>query len=833
MIGAASHRLISDARTFAEVTRARMGGPIHVIGGPDEARVTIYSQQCRAINLVCALHERDPRLMDKQVAVIGAGAAGMTAASALRAFGLPASRLTIYEQAASPLYTQRASYSRFLHPRLFHWPEAGWKDGITGLPVAGWRAQYAAAVREDILSHCAALAIEFCTEVRELALRGAGVRVHFRRLHGEGGYEDFDLVLVATGFPPEPKVDATIGGTYWHALDGLDDLAGEVHVVGDGDGALTEVLMMLIDRFGHGAIERLCERLPLVHMDDLHAADLEAQGNPRARTKPLRGLVESPKVSDAFASLAAAGPPRHVVIHATNPLSGVSFLLNRALVSHLTWGPAPMVEPRNGRVDPLHVRSLGPSVIWRTGVDHVKQKPLAEANQTTKGMLRDISASLAPTGTIAPFDAGLLTSLLDGLRRPAWTPSAESQMKDGIAAIRPGWTAPPPSSLRRVHGRPTAQAERLLQILVATESDLRRLGLPHADVEHLREERWVSIDVLARAGSCPHTALVVPVSPTRRHASELLRPGGVAIPDMGLRCDSRQRLWFLLPDGCGDASPTRAAVCAMVDPRGVAKWARDQARRRADRQRVDRRWLGRTVSGEVLRGLSDVAGSDVRAQLLLAALHEQQGDWEAVRRAYVRASRQPGGERLGGAEHRGGATPYTNRAFRRVVLGFAGALKRMLPQDSAVVNHAVWLMLSAAAADLVTLSSVPELMVELGTTPAFLSDTWAPRVRMVLTPPGRRMLDFAHGEPPGWAVGLADAAIGLRARPRDRTRGDRIDSRDAGIERDRVERVRELANTATRHAVAETRPEPLVTLAQLGVWPAGSALDRELRGARR
>ena len=100
------------------------------------------------------------------------------------------------------------------------------------------------------------------------------------RAEGTSRRATFDLVLVATGFPSEEKVDGTRGGTYWHSLEGLDELQGDIHVVGDGDGALTEILMMLIDRFGHAAIEELCTWLPLTHLDQLHALDLEAQGDP-------------------------------------------------------------------------------------------------------------------------------------------------------------------------------------------------------------------------------------------------------------------------------------------------------------------------------------------------------------------------------------------------------------------------------------------------------------------------------------------------------------------------------------------------------------------------
>lgn len=45
-------RWISEPRIYTEITRSRTGGPVYVIGGPREARLTIYSQQCRAINFV-------------------------------------------------------------------------------------------------------------------------------------------------------------------------------------------------------------------------------------------------------------------------------------------------------------------------------------------------------------------------------------------------------------------------------------------------------------------------------------------------------------------------------------------------------------------------------------------------------------------------------------------------------------------------------------------------------------------------------------------------------------------------------------------------------------
>lgn len=808
---------ISDARLFAEVTRAKVGGPIYVIGGPREARLTIHSQQCRAINLVCALRELERDLHDMEIAVIGAGAAGMTAASALRAVGVPERNLTIYERAASPLYTQRWSYTRFLHPRLFHWPEAGWENGEAGLPLADWCAGYAAAVRERILTTCSALPIKFCTDVQCVAPSGSRARVTFCPLHYRWAKaKDFDLVLVASGFPTEPKVANTIGGTYWHALDSLDDLTGDVHVVGDGDGALTEVLMILINRFGHAVIERLCERLPLAHVDRLHAADLEAQGNPSQRAEVRPQDVESHPIMTLFRLLSRTRQ-RSVFIHAKDPLSGSSFLLNRALVSHLTWGSDPMVRLQAGpKIAPANAASLGTSVIWRAGVGGVSSKPSIEARVTTKGLI----AALQPAGFIGPYDVGLLTGLLDGLRRPMWTESARRILVPAVAPGGMGWTEPDVKTLYPVSGRPTSEAEELLMIVVATEIHLKRIGLPECETVSFDEARWVSIDVLARVGSCPHADLVQPGPVNVSLRWDLTRPRRTpAAPRSALRRDEHDRLWFRLPDNPGDLRPTRAAVCAILAPPSLHEWARRQSTRdSAVRPSRGHRWFANETSSEVLHGLGDIAGTNVRTKLLLASAHQERGDWEATRGAYLRAGREPAGKLTGARRHPERPAPKVNVAFRRVLLGLGAAISRMRPGDPDAAEHASWLMLAAAGANLVTLTASDDPILELRTTPTFLSDVWAPRVRVVLTPPGTRAVDLARV--PDWANALANAAIKLRGPER------------VGV-RPTFDAIQTLAGAAAGYAEVETPSEPLITLSEFGVWTAGTAVDRELRNSFR
>lgn len=775
--------------------------------------MTVHSQQCRAINLVCALRERDPDLTEKRIAIIGAGAAGMTAATALRSLGVREDHLTLYEKAASPMYTQRWSYGRFLHPRLFHWPEAGWRDSQAHLPIADWRAGYAATVRERILAGCVALPIEFCTAVRDVEAKGEVARVTFRHLHSPWDtYAEFDLVLVATGFPPEPRVEGTVGGTYWHPLEGLDELQDDIHVVGDGDGALTEILMMLIDRFGHAAIEELCEWLPLTSVDKLHAKDLQAQGNPSEPANLAPEDVESPVIRTLF-DLLSRGRRRTVTVHSTHPLSGASFLLNRALVTHLTWGQEPLVRLQSGAsVEPQQAKSLGTTVIWRAGVAGVQGPEFAEARVSTKDLLN----SLAPTGRIGPLEAGLLVGLLDGLRRPMWSPDADAELRAGIPGGSPGWTEPSVKGLSEVMARPSETAEELLRILAAAAAGLTSIGITDIDALEVDDARWVSIDLLACAGDCPHDALLN-TAPRKIHirASPTEPRANPRVDASSVRRDRWNRLWFRLPSRPSSVRPTRGAVRAMVPRSSLLEWARRESR--SDGIASRKPAPARQLEPEVLSGLDDIAAGDRRANLQLATMHEARGEWEATKRAYLRAGRQPGGERLGSADPmRKKQTPDVNVEFRRVLLGLAGAAARVGDGEPDVVNHATWLMFSAAAANLVTLFGSKALLLDLDTTPAFLRGVWAPRVRTALRRSGAD-LAYARAAPPDWAQQLANLAFALASsEPRD------------GEQRE-LDTLRSIANEVAHYAEVEAPAEPLISLSEMGVWLAGTETDRELR----
>lgn len=105
-----------------------------------EQRVTVYSQQVRALNLVDAiLSEGLVRPNGGKVAIVGGGVAGMTAAVAFAKAAPGLGSLDLFELRPSTLEFQRNS-RRFLHPHFYDWPSAGWDQADAGLPIMNWQA---------------------------------------------------------------------------------------------------------------------------------------------------------------------------------------------------------------------------------------------------------------------------------------------------------------------------------------------------------------------------------------------------------------------------------------------------------------------------------------------------------------------------------------------------------------------------------------------------------------------------------------------------------------------------------------------------------------------
>jgi hypothetical protein len=274
-------------------------------------RVTLYSQQVRAFNLVYGLHVTGAINKGRSAAVIGAGAAGVTAAAALACTKW---NVTLLEKAQGVLRLQFNSRHRWVHPHIYDWPELEYPDDHAYLPIVNWKADYAANVASRIEKGWKAIqqaeGIDALFSVKGIRLarkkEGKGYKLSWKDQSGAFKQKDIDLLIIAVGFGLDSEKSPSV--SYWSG-DNVDDAHRSREderwlISGLGDGALTDLMRSCIDSFRHAAIVGLFEtfdgREGLVKdLQDLHSdpsvsdEDLSKRfyklstGNMQERLKPL------------------------------------------------------------------------------------------------------------------------------------------------------------------------------------------------------------------------------------------------------------------------------------------------------------------------------------------------------------------------------------------------------------------------------------------------------------------------------------------------------------------------------------------------------------------
>jgi hypothetical protein len=246
---------------------------LYLLGSFDQ-NVTASNQQIRALNLAYALVEDgvlscsgEPQ---KNIAIVGGGFAGLTIAAGLLKKGVKA-HITIFEQCDTLLPLQQGSDSRWLHPRIYDWPKHGSQSGVAMLPVLNWTAARASDVVVQMLTAWERLATDgavslYCN-TRHLEVfedKGEGLIVEWvgecRSYDGtaktdssdqsaEGGSKRFDIVVLATGFGIEQGEQKS----YWRnealAQPSLDKPRRTFLIVGQGDGAMIDLLRLRISQY--------------------------------------------------------------------------------------------------------------------------------------------------------------------------------------------------------------------------------------------------------------------------------------------------------------------------------------------------------------------------------------------------------------------------------------------------------------------------------------------------------------------------------------------------------------------------------------------------------
>lgn len=279
------------------------GHPRLYVVGCYDSRITFYSQQVRALELVHALHVQGHVSPNLRVAIVGAGAAGITLAAAL-ALTSDAS-IILYERGDEILPLQRATARRRLDPHIYDWPAEDSDHEFAELPLLDWRAASAATVRRGVMREFGAVVdavrprIQTLTRHRVLSIRriGANFELEFERdaTVGEiaaGGQprvrrqNRVDVVFLAFGFGLEP--DMPLPGvpteSYWNdgGVPG-PEIAGRVaprfFVSGNGDGGLIDLVAAATATFDHSGMIRSIIRQPGIAevFDRLRAIDFKAR----------------------------------------------------------------------------------------------------------------------------------------------------------------------------------------------------------------------------------------------------------------------------------------------------------------------------------------------------------------------------------------------------------------------------------------------------------------------------------------------------------------------------------------------------------------------------
>ncbi|HEX5750884.1 MAG TPA: tetratricopeptide repeat protein [Archangium sp.] len=229
-----------------------------------ERRITLYTQQVRALNLIHSLFVEERLKEGAKLAVIGGGAAGLTAAAGAAIRG---AKVTVFEQASDLLAMFRNNRQRWLHPHLYDWPEEGSEEPQANLPVLDWTADLAGNVAERLLAQWQPLVqrhgIEVHTRVRRLQIHPGSSTPRQLAWNTDSFDEgDFDTVILAVGFGTERTLEGAPSRSYWED-DNLDRLlhasgtSKRYLISGTGDGGLIDLLRVRLRDFRH---ERIIQR---------------------------------------------------------------------------------------------------------------------------------------------------------------------------------------------------------------------------------------------------------------------------------------------------------------------------------------------------------------------------------------------------------------------------------------------------------------------------------------------------------------------------------------------------------------------------------------------
>jgi len=332
---------------------------LYVLGAYD-TRITLYSQQVRALELAHALERAHHVTTGSHVAVIGGGAAGVTIAAAVALQG--AATVHLFERSRDLMPLQSGASRRRLDPHIYGWPEYGADNEVAELPILDWRSGPATEVRAALLQEFGEiraavgdrLALRAGHDVTEIEPGDRTFEVRFQREDGVGGRQPgattVDAVVLAIGFGLERRnpLPGVATESYWldAGVPGADiegRLSPGVLVSGSGDGGLIDLVAAASRDFDHGAMIRTIVRRPGVGTlaGPLAAIDARArQANAvgagfdfiSAYDSEIGDLVDRLGLTDAIGEQLRPRVRLHLQTREPLPLSIATATLNRLAV---------------------------------------------------------------------------------------------------------------------------------------------------------------------------------------------------------------------------------------------------------------------------------------------------------------------------------------------------------------------------------------------------------------------------------------------------------------------------------------------------------------------
>jgi hypothetical protein len=398
-----------------------------------ERRVTLYSQQVRALNLVYALFDLGKLAPSSRAVVVGAGAAGLTATAALARCG---AHVTLLERLDEVIPFQSRNLTRWLHPHIYEWPAEGCLNPHSGLPLLGWSADHAAAVartlHDEFYRHVReAKTIHVHKGVRNVRLHtsSTGQRMEWNDAGGGFQSERFDVIVLAVGFGLEGSSLCPVQ-SYWRNDDleqfELDaDRVRHYLVSGCGDGGLVDLLRLRLRNFQH---DQMLEELIGRHPDRSQVESQLLLAEEKARAKAERGEDPSDFLYDEYQRIR----PRSMDEKVASRLRGDTRATLNGLGS-FPWNLDSSILNRFLASALIGLRGAGQAVgadWWRGKIAHIHQEGggyrVRLENEEVRGFDRVILRH-GPKPAVSPWwvqktseESIRSRNALDQTRVPAW-----------------------------------------------------------------------------------------------------------------------------------------------------------------------------------------------------------------------------------------------------------------------------------------------------------------------------------------------------------------------------------------------------------------------------